>query len=492
MGKKRTTTNTNQTTTRNSQFNNQNNQSESYLRGGGQSAQQNPWAAAIPGLETILGDSGSAYKLGQANAGPNANQVTGTDLGAKIAGLNAGWMGNIAKEGLNTARDISAGNVGGTGKFDMSYLGDPYSFAKLNLADPTQVGSTIQGVAGDRPAYSINDLTDNISALTSIAPDNTAAFNSATQGAIAPIMQKLTTEAIPSLLSKQALTGGTSSRHAIQADNLASSFGTAIGDALATKGLDLASLNSGDFRTLAGLGGENTFNVRNLQSSDWGKLADIGSNAFMQNQQLATQYQTAAEQAAAQQAMARDQINLNAFENWQNRNQSATGLQLGAAQLLPGMEAQAYSNELDPARTISGIGDQQKAYTDQSIWGPLSNYSSLISPIAGLGGSQTGSSFDFGSGNSSGTQSGTQSGTSNTTGTQTQTQSGGMGSIIKGLAGAAGLAMPFLAPALAPAALGSSALGGLSGIGGSIAGAASSLAPLTMNPISSYANARSW
>lgn len=434
MGKKKTTTTTNQTQNSNSTSNSSStsNNSSSFNNS------SNPWAPAEGHLIDILGGAKTAYG---APAGPNENMTLGAGSGAQTALKNLGWMGNIGTEGMDTVRDINAGHIGGQGLFDVGSLGGLYNFADLNLADPTGVGSVVSTVAGDRPSYSPNMLKSNIADISSLVPNYDQLFRNSVAGATAPIMTNFSNNVIPAMLSRQATTGGTSSRHNIEATGLVDQLGKSIGDVVSSKGLDLANLQSGDFRTLAGISGSDTTATRGIEGQDWRTLAGIAGDAFGQNNQLKTQYQIASQQAAAQQAAERDRIMAQAFEQQQQRMQGASGLQLEAGGMLPGMEAAVYDNSLQPSRTLTGIGEQQKGWSDSTTWDPVTRYSNLVTPIAGLGGTQSGSQ----SGTQSGTQTGTESGTSNMSGTQVQQQSGGtLGSIVKGLAGIAGIAAPFM------------------------------------------------
>lgn len=441
MGKKRTTTTTNQT--QNQVQNNSSSSSSSSNNSSNFNNQSNPWAPATGHLTDILSAAGGAYGAGTAAAGPNENMTLGAGSGAQTALKNLGWMGNIGTEGMTTVRDINNGGVGGQGGFNPASFGDLYDFASLQLADPTQVGGVVNTVAGARPNYDPNALKSNIVDLSSLIPNYEQLFANSVAGATAPIMTNFTNNVIPGMLGRQATTGGTSSRHNIEAQGLVDKLGQSLGDVVASKALELGGLQSGDFRALAGIAGQDTGVNKNLASGDWQTLARIGGDAFGQNQALQTQYKTAEQQARAAQSTARDRMIADAFEQQQQRQLQGTGVQLQAAGMLPGMEAAVYDNSLAPSRTLTGIGEQQKGWSDSQIWDPVTRYSGLVNPIAGLGGSQSGSQNQSSSSNNSEVSTGT--GTSTMNGTQVQQESGGtLGSIVKGLAGIAGMAAPFM------------------------------------------------
>lgn len=439
-----------------------------------------PWTGQMPYLSDLYANAQGAYNQvskepywGGTLAGPNATQT------GALSGINAWATGNAnlggATRGTIPQLQQIAGNGGmsfgaGQGQYQM---GPQYNWSSLQMQPDSALSGTINGVAGAAPNYGSINLKDNINNLRTVAPNYTQDYNSAVLGATAPIMQQFTNQVLPALSSQHALTGGSSVRHKLQDNEAVSSFGRAIGDTVASKGLELAGLNAGTFNNLSGLAGSDVSSLRALQSGDWQTLVNQAGSAFGQGRALSAADQMGSNQSGAASALGREQIGAGAYADWgsralTNQGQALTGqgqisdAQLRALGMVPGAETSGAQLGLLPWQTQLQSGGQQQAWTQaglddeyqnwlrgkQAPFQGLDQYSSIINGGGSPGGASTSNTTTTGGGASG----------------ITQALKGGIGGALTGSALAT--AIPSLA-ALGPAgwlAMAGGGLGALLGI----------------------------
>jgi hypothetical protein len=369
-------------------------------------------------------------------AGVNPNQREGIALMDAYARRNLGLGADtsLVQARLMDMMNNSAltSTLGaGQGQFQdptQMLMGANQGFTDLDfLQGANALGTDITTIAGGRPGYDDYGAGSQISQLAQLAPDYTAGFGQSVQGATAPITRQLMEEAIPALLSEQALTGGTSSRHAISGENVMQDYSNAIGDAVARQALQLEGLKGQTFGQLAGIGGSDVADLRNLLGADYRTLVGEGGSAFRQRQDLTTGYETAGQQQQSQermqqyqlqvqQQMAQQQIAAQAYEQAMQR--ALTGQEHGltrdelalrnralamqAGGMIPGMEGQGWELGQQGIASLMGIGDTERAWTQEEVqdalnrfqmnlqapWTGIDNYSSVIQGLGGGYGTQ--------------------------------------------------------------------------------------------------------
>lgn len=388
-----------------------------------QETKSDPWAPAQPALQEILGGASSAYKSGVGSQVYTGDRTAGlgdttqAGLGALVSGANG--ANGVTANGVNYLQSL-LGNGGTTAGVQNALAGlmsvqgvdtSGVAAAANRMGSPTGAASTV-GNALTGGAYNLDgsgykSLADQLGTGTQTQRSLQDAADGKFLGEANPYTERMITQGAGDAASSVAQKFAASGRYG------SGRFSGAIADATDRVGTELRYKDYDAERARQASAAGAIDSAANARTGVQSGLLDSQNNVRTQN---ANQAVTGANLVSGADAAAlTGQNTLAALLSQNNAQQiaqntaalnSATG-DRAAAQSGLGQIAGLQGALMQPGQTLAGVGaiqdaarqeelDAQQSVFDEtqnSPWKQLGLYSGLAAPIAGLGGTTSGTTI---------------------------------------------------------------------------------------------------